>query len=480
MFQLIEIYKSKIHFQPFPLFDIALLPSQWPQWPPYLLHSFLAASLTFTDTSFHENMKSFSTDRFINLARMMAVPLAAEGIPSLPVLQSLCLLTICDIAGRPLGQPNFFILYRYNSHFLVISARNEPRVSMNICIATNLAKSMLHDSKNQDQKSPALKEEEVRCYWTVSILESVLTQGKRTLYLERPSIVNLPNVSIPKVPPAIHTTESLHSDNSSAVDTPQNNWNIFVYCLHLLSIWGKIIQYTMQGQCGQSEDAWLASSAYSDIEIEFYRFETNLAQIHRFKNVDFSSKSLDEISQYREYWSTWLLLQTTFHTGHALLNHPFVHVLRHDRPKARPDTFKPPSFIQRTIDQALLHSGWTSRLICMADDIGLQVTDPVICHQVIVTATVHWIFSFASDTSIAERALSQLDQCQKFVHNIANHWPQFAAKVSSFQDYIAVFILTANYLRLSRLINCTSLRDRQMASWDSWGYQHLFHCLYGD
>ncbi|KAJ6021549.1 hypothetical protein N7540_007053 [Penicillium herquei] len=184
----------------------------------------------------------------------------------------------------------------------------------------------------------------------------------------------------------------------------------------------------MQGQCGQSEDAWLASSAYSDIEMEFYRFETSLAQIHRFKNVNFSSKSLEEISEYRDYWSAWLLLQTTFHTGHALLNHPLVHILRHDRPKARPDTFKPPSFIQRTIDQALLHSGWTSKLIRMADDIGLQVTDPIICHQIIITATVQWIFSFASDSSITERALSELDQCRKFVHNIASQWPQFAAK----------------------------------------------------
>lgn len=100
VFQLIEIYKLKIHFQPFPLFDVALLPCQWSQWPPFLLQSFLAATLTFTESFFHENMESCTKDRFIHLARATVIPLAAEGIASLQILQSLCLLSICDIAGK--------------------------------------------------------------------------------------------------------------------------------------------------------------------------------------------------------------------------------------------------------------------------------------------------------------------------------------------------------------------------------------------
>ncbi|KAE8312382.1 hypothetical protein BDV41DRAFT_565172 [Aspergillus transmontanensis] len=363
IFQLIEVYKSRIHFQPFPLFDVALLPSRWSQWPHYLLQSFLAASLTFADSSFHGNMKSCTTDRFVNLARMTAIPLAAEGMASLQVLQSLCLLTICDIA-----------------------AKNEPRVSMNICIATNLAQSMLRDSKTACQKSPALSEDEIRCYWTIFLLDKSFTRGKRALYPEIQPIATLPNLAIPKIPPAIADTESSHSNPTSA---------------------SGVIEYSMPMQYDQSEDPWLTSSIYSDIELEFYKFETTLAQMHRFKNVNFSSRSSEEIFQYKEYWSAWLLLQTTFHTGHALLNHPLIH---------------------RTIDQALLHSGWTSRLIRIADDIGIQINDPVICHQVVISATVHWVFSFASDSIIAERAISDLDQCRKFVNNVASYWPRFAEK----------------------------------------------------
>ncbi|KAE8324723.1 hypothetical protein BDV39DRAFT_180090 [Aspergillus sergii] len=405
IFQLIEVYKSKIHFQPFPLFDVALLPSRWSQWPHYLLQSFLAASLTFADSSFHGNMKSCTTDRFVNLARMTAIPLAAEGMASLQVLQSLCLLTICDIA-----------------------AKNEPRVSMNICIATNLAQSMLRDSKTACQKSPALSEDEIRCYWTIFLLDKTFTRGKRTLYPEIQPMATLPNLAIPKIPPAIADTESSHSNPTSASGVSQHNYSIFPHCLRLLSIWERVIEYSMPMQYDQSEDPWLTSSVYSDIEMEFYKFETTLAQMHRFKNVNFSSRSSEEIFQYKEYWSAWLLLQTTFHTGHALLNHPLIHVLGHDRPETKRNTFKPPSFIQRTIDQALLHSGWTSRLIRIADDIGIQVNDPVICHQVVISATVHWVFSFASDSIIAERAISDLDQCRKFVNNVASYWPRFAEK----------------------------------------------------
>ncbi|KAK6823807.1 hypothetical protein RU639_006240 [Aspergillus parasiticus] len=334
IFQLIEVYKSKIHFQPFPLFDVALLPSRWSQWPPYLLQSFLAASLTFADSSFHGNMKSCTTDRFVNLARMTAIPLAAEGMASLQVLQSLCLLTICDIA-----------------------AKNEPRVCMNICIATNLAQSMLRDSKTACRKSPALSEDEIRCYWTIFLLDKSFTRGKRTLYPEIQPMATLPNLAIPKIPPAIADTEGSHSNPTSASGASQHNYSIFPHCLRLLSIWERVIEYR-----------------------------------------------------------------------HALLNHPLIHVLGHDCPGTKRNTFKPPSFIQRTIDQALLHSGWTSRLIRIADDIGIQVNDPVICHQVVISATVHWVFSFASDSIIAERAISDLDQCRKFVNNVASYWPRFAEK----------------------------------------------------
>ncbi|GKZ36434.1 hypothetical protein AbraIFM66950_007506 [Aspergillus brasiliensis] len=235
-------------------------------------------------------------------------------------------------------------------------------------------------------------------------------------------MVNLPDVASPKLPRVMHRSQLA----PPPITNPDSN--IFVSCLHLFSIWGKILEYTSQVQSGQPEEAWLASSTYSTLGMEFYQFETSLAQIHRFENVGLNSRSSEEVSQHMEYWSSWLLLQTTFHTGHALLNHPLLHALADSRPVNERPTFKPPSFLQQTVDQALLHAGWTSRLIRAAGDMGIRMNNPIIAHQVIVSATVHWIFSFATDPTIAARAISDLDQCYQFISNIATRWPRFAQK----------------------------------------------------
>ncbi|KAJ5623063.1 hypothetical protein N7490_011668 [Penicillium lividum] len=185
---------------------------------------------------------------------------------------------------------------------------------------------------------------------------------------------------------------------------------------------------------GQPKDAWVASSTYSHLVEEIYRFEISLPQIHRFKNLGLSSRLPGDIAQYREYWASWLLLQITFHTTHALLNHPVFHVLGHERSGNKRSNFRPPSFVQNTIDQAILHAGWTSQLIGIANDLNIEMNDPVIGHQVIVCATVHWIFSFASNATVAERAISDLGKCQQFIVEIASRWPQFGGKANVFHQ----------------------------------------------
>lgn len=98
--QFVEIYRAKVYFQPFPLFDHAGLTSQIPHWPPYLLQSFLAICLVFGDHPFYRPHKWSAHNYYVQSSRETTIPLAAEGVASLEVLQALCLLTLCDIAGQ--------------------------------------------------------------------------------------------------------------------------------------------------------------------------------------------------------------------------------------------------------------------------------------------------------------------------------------------------------------------------------------------
>lgn len=300
---------------------------------------------------------------------------------------------------------------------------------MNIAIASKLARYLAHNSNAAPQRTPTRRDDEARCFWTVFILENAFTKDPPTRLLEKSPLLHTPNIpSFGQPPPLLDLNLPNHSSISIDTDGSQGP-GIFSYCINLLSIWGKAMEYRENMRLGQSEDAWVASSTYSHMVEEIYRFEISLPQIHRFKNLGLSSRSPDDIAQYREYWASWLLLQTTFHTTHALLNHPIFHVLGHERSGNKGSNLRPPSFVQNTIDQAILHAGWTSQLIGISNDLNIEINDPIIGHQVIVCATVHWIFSFASNAAVAERAISDLGKCQQFIVEIASRWPQFGGKV---------------------------------------------------
>lgn len=141
-------------------------------------------------------------------------------------------------------------------------------------------------------------------------------------------------------------------------------------------------------------------------------------------------------------------MQLTFHTSQALLNHPIFHIMIPRKPSS---LLKPPSFLQHTVDQALLHSGWTVRLIRICDDLNHQISDPFVGQLVAVVATVHWIISFASDEPVAERAESDFEYCHRFVRGMADIWPQFSQSVSAPIILSTVTMVTNILHQVSRL-----------------------------
>lgn len=293
---------------------------------------------------------------------------------------------------------------------------------MNIGIASRLVKFFESECH---RITPANEEEKVRCCWSVFILESAFTPGPAILQTDAMPLINMGYPPSPQEPgPPI---DSRVSNLSPPPGSIRKDLGITAYCLQLVSIWGQITTYMRHLRSGQAEDSWLPASTYHKLTASFYQFETGLAQLHRFKHLGFHLRSPEEILQYKPYWTSWILLQVTFHTGQALLNHPLFHI---PLSKTSSVALKPPSFLQYTVDQALIHSGWTSRLVRIAQDLGHQINDPFIGYLVVVAASIHWIFSFTSDENIAKRARSDFDQCREFVLHMASRWPQFSQTVS--------------------------------------------------
>lgn len=60
----------------------------------------MAITLPFLEHSFYGGRKSTAIDFYVRSARKTTIGLASEGISSLNILQSICLLTLADIAGE--------------------------------------------------------------------------------------------------------------------------------------------------------------------------------------------------------------------------------------------------------------------------------------------------------------------------------------------------------------------------------------------
>lgn len=96
----VGVYENKLHLQPLPLFDIDNLPGEVAYFPEFLLHAFMAITLPFLEHSFYGDRKPTVIDFYVRSARKTTIGLASQGILSLNILQSICLLTLVDIAGE--------------------------------------------------------------------------------------------------------------------------------------------------------------------------------------------------------------------------------------------------------------------------------------------------------------------------------------------------------------------------------------------
>ncbi|KAI9930110.1 hypothetical protein MW887_011920 [Aspergillus wentii] len=402
----VEIYKAKLHLQPLPLFDMDGLSAQVSRFPQFLLRSFLAVTLLFSGHPFYGTSKADAIEFYVRSSRETTISLAAECTPSLEVIQSLCLLTLSDI-----------------------SAGKQARARMNIGMASVIIN--LHSKHLEGLKTTSMSvDDKARCCWSVFILERAFTPGPNTL---QPGHSPLVHINYPPSHP--RPSDSAHTDVSSipylTSGNATNDLGVNAYCLQLISIWGEIAAYLHQARLGKVEEPWLASSTYHKLAANFYEFESSLAQVHRFKNVGFQTRSYEEIARDKSYWSPWLVLQITFHAGQALLHHPIFHIATFRKNNT---VFQPPTFLQHTIDQALLHSGWIARFISMCENLGYEICDPFLGRLVVVVATIHWIFSLASDETVTERARSDFNHCQRFIIGLANKWPQFSQLANGLEN----------------------------------------------
>jgi hypothetical protein len=95
----VEIYRTKVYFQPLPLFSLQGLREKLQLSSQFLRWSFLALCLHYTDCTFYGGRKAQALEFYADASREMVMSLAAEGVTTTEVEQTLCLLILGDIMG---------------------------------------------------------------------------------------------------------------------------------------------------------------------------------------------------------------------------------------------------------------------------------------------------------------------------------------------------------------------------------------------
>lgn len=218
----------------------------------------------------------------------------------------------------------------------------------------------------------------------------------------------------------IVTSESRQIDKSLQRVTSIDRWHF-----RLLSIWSHAMIFLGDVQKGQCKAAWLETGPYQGIVLELYSFEANVNDFHSFRNVQFARRSSAELQSDRSYWAPWVSSQILYHAIQALIHHPFLHLMKRDRLKP------PPSFVQRMVDQLLLHSSWVTRCINLCDEQDFQINDPFMAHAAAVVATGYLFFLDANDSELAQQARQGFQSCYDFIQRLSTKWSHLKNTVSS-------------------------------------------------
>ncbi|PWY72274.1 hypothetical protein BO70DRAFT_389351 [Aspergillus heteromorphus CBS 117.55] len=126
------------------------LPSFLEKAPEFLTLSFLALTLSFSGHEFFHAGESDARESYIRSAEDTVWKMAAEGVPKIEVVQSLCLLALTHLRDR-----------------------NEPKAWVAIGMASRL------DSFRNMIQTPSYSSNDPtnsgRCYWSIRIIETILS-----------------------------------------------------------------------------------------------------------------------------------------------------------------------------------------------------------------------------------------------------------------------------------------------------------------
>ncbi|KIV78242.1 hypothetical protein PV11_09978 [Exophiala sideris] len=396
----VNVYRTKVHLQPLPLFNLQGLSDRLAESSPFLRWSFLALCLNLAPPAPSAGQDLDAGQRYSRMSHQVVTRLAAEGTATLEVLEALCLLALSDmIVGKP------------------------ARAWMTIGAASRL-QAFRTLSRPEPDSIKEGAEHESRCYWSIFVLERVFAHH-RGEFGESDNALKYPP-SAPWPPPVHTQNTNSQAAGPSNLDEGLEDPGILAHCIEMISIWGDVCSSLRELRSGKAESPWMPNSIISQLSLRMHETEARFTSRHLLRNVALPGRSAFELLEHQEYWAPWALMEIAAHAIPSILNHPFIHlVTTHGDKRARGSRV----YYQQTVDRALYNSGWVARLLRILDNLPFELTNPLIGHMVAGTATVLWFFQFARDSTVSHKAKEDLGTCEQFLARMSSRWPHIAQKV---------------------------------------------------
>ncbi|WAO86322.1 Zn(2)-C6 fungal-type domain-containing protein [Fusarium falciforme] len=406
----VDVYRTKLHLQPLPLFNVQGLEEQLATGPQFLLWSFMALTMMFSTHPFYEGQESAAVDFYTCTAEERIKSLASEGVLIPELTKSLCLIALKHLKTQQLAR----------AWMTTGTASRLEALRILSCDATS--------ASTDDSIS--------RAHWSTFMLERLFVPW--TTDLSGPGVPDFP-VSAPTPPPPSFVTVNATPGRTQSGEAPTRNVlssdpGIIGVHLRLVGIWGKLKLYLFRLRQGATEKPWAPESIQSQLNIELLEHEALIDSKYFLCKAFLPNRTIAEVSRHREYWDPFMASQIIWHSIHAILNHPFIHLFLLRSPKEVPPSCL---FLQQKVDMALFHTGWLFRVLQSFMDL-MDVVDPMVTEFVAAAATVPWLFQFSNDAKIAQRARDDLQKCDTFLSHAAVTWPHFAQKLGTLRQLQAL------------------------------------------
>lgn len=256
-----------------------------------------------------------------------------------------------------------------------------------------------------------------RLYWSVQVLEQ---RYRRIVPSVGPAGANSHGWSGSKnhdQQPDLYDVANLPSYEDGVGDFVSDGVGIWGAGVEIGWLWLKLRRYVSNCAQHRFTHPWSHNSEYTVLNADLVDLENKMPLRHRYDWARFYDRSPVEIKNDAAYWHSWLRLQFTYHTIHAVLNHPFLYIsaAQDDARLTSPNTFW-----KRCCELGLLHATWIVRFIDMVTEKQMTLTDPFFAHAVAIAATTHLFYSSTVDTRLQIKSTTDLSKCHRFLNGFAS------------------------------------------------------------